>query len=260
MNIVRFIDGDKAPQHGVLDGDNIYPLPDAPWFGMGLVGEPVPRQVVRLVAPLVPERIICVGLNYRSHAEEMGAALPDRPMFFSKLPSSVIGSEEAIIYPRQLETLYHGASLAIVIGTEGRHIPVEKALDHVFGYTAANNISQQNLQKSEIETGAVPITRDFETFCPLGPVIETDLDPAKLAITCRVNGQTRQLSTTADLIFPVAEIISLLSGPKTLIPGDVILTGTPAGAGRIEAGDMLEVEISNIGVLRNPVVAEEQAG
>lgn len=260
MQTVRFIDGDKAPQYGVLDGDHIHPLPDAPWHGMGLVGEPIPRAVVKLISPLAPQRIFCVGLNYRKHAAEMNLALPTRPMLFTKPSTTVIGDGEEIIYPREAEIVHHEAELAIVIGRAGRRIPQETALDHVFGYTIANDVSERVIQKEEMASGALLICKGYDTFCPLGPVVETELDPSALDVSCRVNGETRQNSNTSDFIFTVPQIIANISAAITLLPGDVILTGTPEGVGPFTAGDKVEVEISGIGVLTNGVVAEDQAG
>ncbi|MEQ9325817.1 MAG: fumarylacetoacetate hydrolase family protein [Rhodospirillales bacterium] len=259
MKIVRFVDTDSEPLYGVLDGSFIHPLPDAPWFGMGLVGEPVPLAVVRLVEPLEAGRIFCVGLNYRAHAAEMNLALPERPMLFTKPSTTVVGPDAAIIYPREAELVHHEAELAVIIGREGRRIPEGAALDHVFGYTAANDVSERVIQKSEMASGALLIAKGYDSFCPLGPVIETELDPGSLSISCRVNGAVRQNSNTADFIFSVPRIIACISAAITLLPGDIILTGTPSGVGPIRPGDQVEVEIEGIGVLQNSVVAEDQA-
>lgn len=259
MKIVRFVDADSEPLYGVLDGSFIHPLPDAPWFGMGLVGEPVPLAVVRLVEPVEAGRIFCVGLNYRAHAAEMDLALPERPMLFTKPSTSVVGPDSAIIYPREAEIVHHEAELAVIIGREGRRIAESEALDHVFGYTAANDVSERIIQKAEMASGALLIAKGYDSFCPLGPVIETELDPGKLAISCRVNGAVRQNSNTADFIFSVPKIIACISAAITLLPGDIILTGTPSGVGPIRPGDQVEVEIEGIGVLQNNVVAEDRA-
>ena len=224
MKIVRFVDADSEPLYGVLDGSFIHPLPDAPWFGMGLVGEPVPLAVVRLVEPVEAGRIFCVGLNYRAHAAETDLALPERPMLFTKPSTSVVGPDSAIIYPREAEIVHHEAELAVIIGREGRRIAESEALDHVFGYTAANDVSERIIQKAEMASGALLIAKGYDSFCPLGPVIETELDPGKLAISCRVNGAVRQNSNTADFIFSVPKIIACISAAITLLPGDIILT------------------------------------
>ncbi len=259
MKIVRFVDADSEPLYGVLDGSFIHPLPDAPWFGMGLVGEPVPLAVVRLVEPVEAGRIFCVGLNYRAHAAEMDLALPERPMLFTKPSTSVVGPDSAIIYPREAEIVHHEAELAVIIGREGRRIAESEALDHVFGYTAANDVSERVIQKAEMASGALLIAKGYDSFCPLGPVIETELAPGNLAISCRVNGAVRQNSNTADFIFSVPKIIACISAAITLLPGDIILTGTPSGVGPIRPGDQVEVEIEGIGVLQNNVVAEDRA-
>lgn len=256
MQTVRFQDGDSAPQFGVLDGDQIHPLPDAPWFGMGMVGKPVPLAVVKLLAPIAPQRIFCVGLNYRAHAAEMKLDLPTRPMLFTKPSTTVVGPDSIIEYPREAEIVHHEAELAVIIGTAGRRIPVETALDHVFGYTAANDVSERVIQKAEMASGALLICKGYDSFCPLGPVIETELDPSGLDIRCHVNGQTRQDSNTSDFIFTVPQVIADISAAITLLPGDVILTGTPEGVGPISPGDNVEIEIAGIGVLQNRVVAE----
>lgn len=213
---------------------------------------------VRLLAPVIPRsKIVCVGKNYLDHVEEMkdvtgigSAEPPAEPLLFLKPNTSVIGPGETIVRPAISDRVEHEGELAVVIGAVAKEVPVERAMEVVFGFTCANDVSARDLQ---IKDGQWTRGKGFDTFCPLGPVIETDLDLADTQIETRVNGEVRQRSSTAHLIHSVSRIVSYASEAFTLLPGDVILTGTPAGVGLLRAGDTVEVEISGIGILRNPV-------
>jgi 2-keto-4-pentenoate hydratase/2-oxohepta-3-ene-1,7-dioic acid hydratase in catechol pathway len=197
-----------------------------------------------------------VGLNYVSHIHESGLPTPKFPMLFMKPLSAVIGPGEPIVYPRKGRHVDYEAELVAVIGKRARHVPEERALDYVLGYTCGNDVSERVIQKAEMSTGVMLVGKGFDTFCPLGPVIATGLDPTNLDVMARLNGEQRQKGSTSDLLFSVAHLVAYLSEAMLLLPGDVIMTGTPAGVGPIAAGDVVEIEISGVGVLRNPVVAE----
>ena len=266
MRIVRFLDRNKSPEYGVLDEGTpgvVRVLLGDPFRGIKLGGG---EAYQRMLAPLAPPLIYALGLNYRDHAGETGVALPDRPVVFLKAPTSVVGPGDAVLLPKAGpgEVDYEG-ELAVVIGKRGKNIPVDQALGHVFGYTCACDVTardwQNRLQKKQWARG-----KSFDTFCPLGPWIVTAdeiRDPGKLHLVTRLNGQVVQDAPTADLIFSVPEIIADLSRSLTLLPGTVILTGTPAGVGFtrqpplfLKAGDRVEVEISSIGTLANHVELE----
>lgn len=212
----------------------------------------VPFEEVRLLSPVFPTKVIGVGRNYADHAAELGNPLPEEPLIFVKPATTVIGPGQPIVLPEDSSEVHHEAELAVVVGTVSRHVRAEDAGAHILGYTAANDVTARDLQRRDNKFGR---SKSFDTFCPLGPAIETELDPAGLAIRCTVNGEIRQEGTTDDLIFGVGELIAFVTRIMTLLPGDVILTGTPAGVGPLIAGDVVEVEVERIGVLRNPVVA-----
>lgn len=211
---------------------------------------------VKLLAPVDPPRLFGVGLNYALHAKEANMAIPEFPMLFMKPSTALIGPDEPIIYPRQGKRVDYECELAVVIGKKVRRIPQERALEAVFGYTCANDVSERTIQWPEMKMGSILIGKGFDTFCPLGPVVATGIDPHRLQIQTRLNGVVKQNSNTADLIFDVAKLVSYMSEAVTLLPGDVIITGTPSGIGPMNPGDTVEIEIEKIGVLRNPVVAE----
>ncbi len=210
----------------------------------------------RLLAPVIPTKVVAVGRNYVDHANELDNPIPEEPLIFLKPPTSVIGPLQAIRIPEESDNVHHEAELAVVVGKVARDVRIEDAGGFIMGYTAANDVTARDIQRSDVQ-----FTRGkgYDTFCPLGPAIDTDLDPLEgLQVTCRVNGELRQSGSTADMVFGVSELLSYVSHVMTLLPGDVILTGTPAGVGRIEAGDKVEVEIEGIGVLLNPVLARER--
>ena len=207
---------------------------------------------VQLLAPCEPSKIIAVGLNYAAHASEHGFQAPEEPIFFLKPPSAVIGPGAAIVYPEHLsEHVEHESELAAVIGRRASRVSPAEALDYVLGFTCANDVTARDLQRRD---GQWTRSKSFDTFCPLGPWIETDLDITDLQITCHVNGELRQSSRTSHMLFGVAELVARASAVMTLQPGDVILTGTPDGVNSLCVGDRVVVEIEGIGRLENKVV------
>lgn len=226
--------------------------------GFNTTGRRIPFEDVRLLAPVIPRsKIVGVGKNYLDHVEEMkdvtgigSAEPPAEPLLFLKPNTSIIGPEETIVRPAITQRVEHEGELAIVIGSIAKQIPVERAMEVVFGFTCANDVSARDLQ---VKDGQWARAKGFDTFCPVGPIIETDLDLTDTRIETRVNGEVRQSSSTAKLIHSVAKIVAHASEAFTLLPGDLILTGTPAGVGPLEPGDTVEVEIQGIGILRNSV-------
>jgi len=209
-------------------------------------------KIERLTAPVVPVKIVAVGLNYRDHAREMALKIPDEPILFMKPSTCVIGPEEAIRYPSQSSRVDYEAELAAVIGKTCKDADAGSARDYILGYTCFNDVTARDLQAKD---GQWTRAKSFDTFGPMGPWIVTDVeDPHDLEITARLNGQTRQSSSTANLIFNVFDLVEFVSHIMTLNPGDVIATGTPAGVGPMKQGDVVEIEIQGIGMLRNTVV------
>lgn len=265
MKVARFEHGGEI-SYGVLDeaehgsGIEIVELTGDPMVTQyATTGRRLRLDEVRLLAPVIPRsKVVCVGKNYLDHVEEMkdrtggGAAeAPAEPLLFLKPNTSVIGPGDAIVCPAISERVEHEGELAVVIGAVAKEVPVERALEVVYGFTCANDVTARDLQMRD---GQWTRGKGFDTFCPLGPVIETDLDLADARVETRVNGEVRQRGSTAQLIHSVAAIVAHASEAFTLLPGDVILTGTPAGVGPLEAGDTVEVEIEGIGILRNRVV------
>jgi 2-keto-4-pentenoate hydratase/2-oxohepta-3-ene-1,7-dioic acid hydratase in catechol pathway len=250
MRFVRFSVGYEPPRYGWVYQDHVGLIDGDPFGEYRRLEAGLPLERVRLHAPLKPSKIIAVGRNYAEHAKERGVDVPEIPLIFLKPPSSVIGPDDAILLPPQSSRVDHEAELAVVMGKAGRWIQAEDALDHVLGYTAANDVTARDLQKRD---GQWTRGKGFDTFCPLGPWIETEIDPADTMVRCRVNGEIRQVGSTREMVFTVQQLITFISTVMTLEPGDVILTGTPAGIGPLSAGDMVEVEIEGIGVLQNPV-------
>jgi 2-keto-4-pentenoate hydratase/2-oxohepta-3-ene-1,7-dioic acid hydratase in catechol pathway len=212
------------------------------------------RAVPTPPLPVRPSKIVCVGTNYRAHAQEMGKPLPDEPLLFMKPPSALVGPGEPIVRPRGYQRVDFEGELAVVIGRTARRVAREAALAHVAGYTCLNDVTVRDLQKKDVQFTRA---KGFDSFCPVGPRVAAGLDPSRLRIETRVNGQVRQSSTTADLIFDVPTLIAFVSGVMTLEEGDLISTGTPSGVGNLEPGDVVAIEIEGIGVLENPVVAGE---
>ncbi len=255
MHLVRYQHGHTI-SHGYLDGDSIGAI-TGDLFGAHTRGpREVKRAEVKLLAPVQPGKIVAVGSNFADRAREAGLPAPAFPLIVLKPPSAVIGPDEAIELPPQSRQVEHSAELAIVIGRRGRWITPDAAPHHILGYTCANDVTARDIIALE---GLWTRGKSFDTFCPLGPLISTTLNPNDALITCRVNGQTRQMTSTHDMLFSAQQIVAFVSSVMTLLPGDVILTGTPAGAGPLAAGDLVEIEIEGIGILRNHVRASEQA-
>ncbi|WP_458041793.1 MULTISPECIES: fumarylacetoacetate hydrolase family protein [Bacteria] len=251
MKIVRF-SHEETIRYGIVDGTDLVVLEGDPMFaGFGTTGERVALGEVSLLAPVIPRsKVVCVGKNYHDHAAEMGGEAPAEPLLFLKPNTSVIGPGDSIVRPPQSSRTDFEGELAVVIGRIAKNVPAASALDYVFGYTLGNDVTARDLQKSD---GQWARAKGFDTFCPLGPAIETDFDSAAATLQTRVNGEVKQSAPLTDMIHSVADIIAYASAVFTLLPGDVILTGTPAGIGPVVAGDVVEVEISGLGVLRNPV-------
>lgn len=207
---------------------------------------------VRLLPPVNPSKIVCVGRNYADHAAELGNDVPAEPLLFLKAPSAVINSGDAIRIPKQSRQVEHESELAVVIGRKCKDLEEdEDSLRYVFGYTCLNDVTARDIQRNDVQFTRA---KSFDTFCPVGPFIETELDVSDLNVTTRVNGDLRQSGRTSQMVFPVEFLIRYISNVMTLFPGDVIATGTPSGVSRMETGDICEVEIDGIGILKNPVV------
>ncbi|MFE1644841.1 fumarylacetoacetate hydrolase family protein [Microbacterium sp. P01] len=249
MKIARFSHQDSI-RFGIVDDRDLVVLDGDPMFaGFETTGERVPLVDAVLLAPVIPRsKVICVGRNYREHAAEFGNEAPTEPMLFLKPNTAVVGPGDAIVRPPQSERTDFEGELAVVIGSIAKNVAVERAAEVVFGYTIGNDITARDLQKRD---GQWARAKGFDTFCPLGPVIETEFDVASATIESRLNGEVRQHAPLSDMVHSVADIIAYASAAFTLLPGDVILTGTPAGVGPFTAGDTLEVEISGLGVLTN---------
>lgn len=251
MRLVRYRLG-REVAYGAVTGDRVRRLESGPWEPLRLGVDVAAVDEVELLAPCCPSKIVAVGRNYAAHAAEHDAEVPVEPLIFLKPPSAVIGPGAAIVYPAHLsECVDHEAELAVVIGRRTRYVRREEAFDFVQGYTCANDVTARDLQQRD---GQWTRSKGFDTFCPLGPWIVTDLDVADLAIRCLVNGEVRQQSRTSLMLFPVDELIAYVSAVMTLEPGDVILTGTPAGVSPLQLGDQVTVEIEGIGSLTNEVV------
>ncbi|HEY3374574.1 MAG TPA: fumarylacetoacetate hydrolase family protein [Candidatus Aquicultor sp.] len=249
MKFVRFSYGGPVA-FGLLEGNTVRlikgnPLEDYTPTKMGY-----PLDKVRLLEPVLPSKIICVGLNYTDHAAELGMAMHDNPIIFLKPPSSVTRTNDDIIYPEMSQQVDYEGELAIVIKGIARKVSVGRAKEHIMGYTCANDVTARDLQNQD---GQWTRAKSFDTFAPIGPCIETEIDPSDLHIETRVNGEVKQSSTTANMYFKPDYLVSFISNIMTLCPGDVILTGTPPGVGPIQPGDQVEVEIEGIGMLSNKV-------
>jgi 2-keto-4-pentenoate hydratase/2-oxohepta-3-ene-1,7-dioic acid hydratase in catechol pathway len=254
MRIVRYQSGKKdAPRHGWLDGDKVGEI-EGDIFGRYKRQEAkTPLNDVKLLAPVIPTKIIGVGRNYIEHAKELGNDVPQIPLIFFKPPSAVLNPGEPIILPPQSQQVEHEAELVTVIGKRGRNITAEEAGKHILGYTVGNDVTARDLQRSdELWTRA----KGFDTFCPIGPWVDTEFDISDAVITSRVNDLPRQMGSTRDVVFSVPVLVAYISSVMTLEPGDLIFTGTPAGVGPLKAGDEVVVEIEGLGVLRNPVKTE----
>lgn len=257
MRIARFTppkEVSASPLFGVVSGDEIEILAGDPLYsGITKTGEKVSLNSVKLLSPVIPRsKVVCVGKNYADHAKEMDSAVPEQPVIFIKPNTSVIGPDDAIVWPAMSQRVDHEAELAIVIGKICKDVPKERVKDVIFGYTIGNDVTARDLQKVD---GQWSRAKGFDTFCPLGPWIETEIDPSDLAISAEVDGQVRQSDRTSSMIFDIPTIINFISQVYTLLPGDVILTGTPAGVGLIPVGSTVSITVEGIGTLSNRAVA-----
>lgn len=252
MRFVRFQTGKDAPKYGWLHEDKIGGIEGDLFGAYKRLKAEIPLKDVRLLAPCTPSKIVCVGRNYVEHAKEHGAEVPKIPLIFLKPPSSIIAPGEAIVLPPQSAQVEHEAELVAVVGRRGRNVTAESARDFVLGYTIGNDVTARDLQRTD---GQWTRAKGFDTFCPFGPWIDTDFNPADALITCRVNGQMRQLASTRDMVFNIGVLVAYISSVMTLEPGDLIFTGTPSGVNRLAPGDTVEVEIDGLGLLSNPVQA-----
>jgi 2-keto-4-pentenoate hydratase/2-oxohepta-3-ene-1,7-dioic acid hydratase in catechol pathway len=207
-----------------------------------------PLNEVRISAPVSPSKIICVGLNYRDHARELNMEIPDEPVIFIKPPTSVIGHQEDIINPPMSNEVDYEAELAVIISKEAKNVSIDEAQDYIGGYTILNDVTARDLQRKD---GQWTRAKSFDTFCPIGPFIETDIDPNKQNISSKLNNEIKQDSNTKNMIFKVEDLVEFISHIMTLNPGDVIATGTPPGVGSMDVGDVLKIEIDKIGILEN---------
>jgi len=261
MRLARFRTADGRILQGVVRGDSVHEIEGDFPGSWKETRRRLPLNEVKLLAPLSPVNILCIGRNYKAHAEEGGDSAPKQPILFLKATSAVIGPDDPILLPAAApDQVDYEAELAVVIGKAARHVSEADSLDYVLGYTCANDVTARDCQARE---GQWARAKSFETFGPLGPWIETELDPGNLRVTGRLNGKTMQDSNTSQLLFSVRCLISYLSKGMTLLPGTVLLTGTPAGCGFarkppvwMKPGDVYEVEIAGIGILRNGVVRE----
>ena len=254
MKIARFSTGPGTdPVYGILDEEEneLVVLSGDPMFGgFDTTGERVPLADARILAPVIPRsKVVAVGKNYADHAAEMGGEAPSTPLIFLKPNTSVVGPGDTIMLPPESSRVEHEGELAIVIGRIAKNVSVEDAEGVIFGYTAANDVTARDIQKSD---GQWARAKGYDTFCPLGPYIETEFDWADASIETRVDGAVTQSGNTRDMIHTVPEIVAFASGVWTLLPGDVILTGTPAGVGPFTDGQTVDVEIAGIGTLSNP--------
>ncbi len=259
MRIARFTT-DEDPQYGVVGGpageEIVATLVGDPLYaGVELTGEQIPLSDVRLLAPVIPRsKVACIGRNYAAHAAELGNDVPDEPLVFLKPNTSVVGPFDPVVYPHQSSNVHFEGELAVVIGRICRDVPLERVRDVIFGYTIGNDVTARDLQNKD---GQWTRAKGFDSFCPLGPWIETQFDPSDVEVRTEVNGDVKQLGRTSLMIFDVPTVVSYITSFMTLLPGDVILTGTPAGVGPMVPGDDVSVFIEGIGSLTNKVVSRD---
>jgi 2-keto-4-pentenoate hydratase/2-oxohepta-3-ene-1,7-dioic acid hydratase in catechol pathway len=243
------------PRYGLIEGESVVEITGAPWAPWSRGSRTSRFTEVRLLAPVEPSKIVCIGRNYAAHAAELGNEVPKEPLMFLKPPSSLIGPEEAIVLTKYSQRVEHEGELGLIIGRRCSHLgDAEDALSFVMGYTCLNDVTARDLQKSDVQFTRA---KGFDTFCAVGPHIETVLDPSDVLVETHVNGARRQTGSTSLMTYPAAFLARWISRMMTLMPGDVIATGTPAGVGPLVAGDTVEVSVAGVGVLRNPVHAPQ---
>lgn len=253
MKFVRYLDNAGTLNYGWLSEDNVGPIEGTPFGEFRRLEANISLESIHLLAPVSPGKIICIGRNYAAHAREHDAEIPEIPLIFLKPSTSIIGPDEKILLPPQSRQVEHEAELAVIIGKRGRFINSDEIRQYIMGYTAGNDVTARDLQRRD---GQWTRSKGFDTFCPLGPWIETDFDPADTMVTCHVNGEMRQMASTRDMVFGINQLIPFISSIMTLEPGDVIMTGTPAGVSPLHAGDVVEVTVEGLGTLRNTVAME----
>jgi 2-keto-4-pentenoate hydratase/2-oxohepta-3-ene-1,7-dioic acid hydratase in catechol pathway len=259
MRFCRFLPNGSSTQqpasalYGAFEGDQVREISGSPWSAWSHGSRTWPAADVRLLAPVDPGKIVCVGRNYAAHAAELGNEVPKEPLIFLKPPSAVIGPGETIVLTPQSQRVEHEGELALIVGRRCSHLrDSDDALSYLLGYSCLNDVTARDLQKSDVQFTRA---KGFDTFCPVGPHIETQLDPTGVLVETRVNGALRQSGSTSLMAYPVAFLVRWISRVMTLLPGDLIATGTPAGVGPLVAGDTVEISVSGVGVLRNPVQA-----
>ena len=249
MRLVRFRFGDRIATGAIDDGTDVVRVLHGTFFEDPLpTGEEVPLDDVRLLAPVLPSKVVCLGKNYAAHAEEFGGEVPEEPLIFLKPSTSVSGPGDPIPLPPISHRVDYEGELAVVIAHLARHVRSENAYRYILGYTCGNDVTLRDLQKKD---GQWTRAKGFDGACPLGPWIQTSLDPNDVGLETRVNGDIKQSARTSDMVFGVATIVEFVTEFMTLLPGDVIMTGTPEGVGRLTPGDVVEVEVEGLGVLRN---------
>ena len=267
MRVVRFsLKMDGVPPEemyvtwGVIIDQLVYTLTEAPYlntvdghYAVELMGEPLPLNQVHLHAPVMPSKIVCVGRNYAAHAAELGNAVPEEPLIFLKPPSTLIGPGDPVVYPTISGRVDHEGELALVIGKRCHRINAEDVAAVIFGYTVANDVTARDLQKSDKQWTR---GKGFDTFCPVGPWIDTEFDPANRQVRALVNEHVRQDGNTGDFIFSIGDVLAFVTRFMTLEPGDIVLTGTPEGVGPVQPGDVMTIEVAGLGTISNQVIAE----
>lgn len=250
MKVARFSNG-AEPRFGIVDGPELVVLKGHPLVaGYQTTGERIPLKELKLLAPTIPSKIVCIGKNFADHAAEIGEEITDEPLIFLKPSSAIIGHGDAIVIPPQSKQVELEAELCLVIGKIAKNVSEEKALEYLWGVTIANDVTARDLQFGD---GQWARSKAFDTFCPLGPWVETEFVPDSQVIESRINGEVRQNVAISEMVHKIPFIISYVSKNMTLLPGDIILTGSPAGISVINTGDMIECEIEGIGILSNPV-------
>ena len=258
MKFCRFISSEPVgvsafPRYAIVNDDHVQEISAAPWTKWSPTGQPLPLTSVRLTAPVVPTKIVCIGRNYAAHAAELGNDVPKEPLIFLKPPTSIVGPSENIVLTKYSQRVEHEGELGLVIRRRCSHLnDREDPLSYVLGYTCVNDVTARDLQKSDVQFTRA---KGFDTFCPVGPYIQSELSPDDLSVETLVNNEVRQSGRTSLMVFPPAFLVRWISRMMTLEPGDLIATGTPAGVGPLIAGDVVDVRIEGIGVLRNPVHA-----
>jgi len=259
MKFCRFLPPDSTaahaatPLYGLLEGGQIQEISGPPWASWSRGSRTWLVAEARLLAPVEPTKIVCVGRNYAAHAAELGNELPKEPLIFLKPPSAIIAPGEPIVLPPQSQRVEHEGELALIVGRHCSHLKdSDDPLAYLLGYSCLNDVTARDLQKSDVQFTRA---KGFDTFCPVGPHIETQLDPSDVLVETRVNGALRQSGRTSLMVYPVAFLVRWISRVMTLFPGDLIATGTPAGVGPLLEGDVVEVSVDGVGVLRNPVQA-----